>query len=63
MPIFSARLNSLLAHKLLVPPPSRTVASPQNLPALFDSPSGGSKDLPFRSLLSRLPRKPLSQKG
>lgn len=31
MPIFSARLNSLLAHKLLSPLPSGTVAPPQKL--------------------------------
>lgn len=32
MPIFSVRLNSFLAHKLLAPLPSGTVAPPQKLP-------------------------------
>lgn len=64
MPIFSATPNSLLAHKLLSPPPLGTIASPQNLPELLlDSPSGGVKDLPFRSVFSRLPCQTLSQKG
>ena len=39
MPIFCVRLHSFLAHKLLAPPPSGTVAPPQNLRALLYSPS------------------------
>lgn len=58
MPIFSAGLNFLLAHKLRAPPPWGTDASPQNLPAPLPSPRGGSKDLAFRSVLARLPANP-----
>lgn len=63
MPIFSARLNFLPAHKLRAPPPSGTVAAPQNLRALLEPPRGGGKDLAFRLELSRLPRKHRSQTG
>lgn len=63
MPIFSARLNFLLAHKLRAPPPSGTVAPPQNLRAPLDFPSGGGKELAFRSVLAWLPRRPRSHRG
>lgn len=50
-------------HELRAPRLLGTVAPPQNRRALLDSPSGGGKDLPLRSVLFRLPCQPRSQKG